>query len=335
MKIRRVWIIIGVVALLLIGGLLWWKSQADAKKNEKVFEQPQTRTLEQYLEVSGEVDAKEKASLAFLAGGKITYVGAKVGDRVKKWQTLASIDLRDLQKTLQKNLNNYMIERLTFDQNREDRRDIQGDSTINTENAQDQFTLNNTVLDVEVRDIALRNGSIYSPINGILVASPTEVPGTMVLGTDDFVVVNPETMIFSADVDEADISKITEGMSGTVKLDAYSSIEIPVTVRRIAFESSESSTGTVFAVEFDLPKDHQNIEYRLGMNGSVKILIRRQDSALSIPLRSVVERDGKNYVDVQVGEGKTEQKEITLGLETDDYVEVTSGLSESDKVLVR
>lgn len=331
------WLTLGAI-VLAVAGIFLWRSSINSKKNIKTFEAPQQRTIEQVLEVSGKVDAREKASLKFLAGGKITYVGAKIGDPVKKWQTIASIDKNDLQKNLTKYLNTYSIERSTVDQNLYTRKDIAGNKSIDALNAQDQFTLNNTVLDVELKNIALKNASLYTPFAGVLVSAPTEVAGTIVSATDAFLVINPSSMTFLADVDEADVSKIKEGMTATIKLDAYPQLEIPVTVHRIAYQSSEASTGTVFGVEFELPAGYQNIQYRLGMNGDVKILIDRKESAMSVPILAITERDGKNYVDVAVvgdKNGKTIQKEVQLGLEDEKYVEIESGLQVTDKVLVK
>lgn len=331
------WLVLGAI-ILAVASIFWWRSSINSKKNIKTFEAPQQRTIEQVLEVSGKVDAREKASLKFLAGGKITYVGAKIGDQVKKWQTIASIDKNDLQKNLTKYLNTYSIERSTIDQNLYTRKDIAGNKSIDALNAQDQFTLNNTVLDVELKNIALKNASLYAPFAGVLVSAPTEIAGTIVSASDEFLVVNPSSMTFLADVDEADISKIKEGMTATIKLDAYPQVEIPVNVHRIAYQSSEASTGTVFGVEFELPAQYQNIQYRLGMNGNVKILIDRKESVISVPVRAIIERDGKNYVDVAVTgdrSGKIVQKQVQLGLEDENYVEIQSGLQVSDRVLVR
>lgn len=331
------WLVLGAI-ILAVAAIFWWRSSINSKKNIKTFEAPKQRTIEQVLEVSGKVDAREKASLKFLAGGKITYVGAKIGDPVKKWQTIASIDKNDLQKNLTKYLNTYSIERSTVDQNLYTRKDIAGSKSIDALNAQDQFTLNNTVLDVELKNIALKNASLYAPFAGVLVSAPTEVAGTIVSATDTFLVINPSSMTFLADVDEADISKIKEGMTATIKLDAYPQLEIPVTVHRIAYQSSEASTGTVFSVEFELPAEYQNIQYRLGMNGNVRILIDRKESVMSISVRAIIERNEKNYVDVAVADdksGKTTQKEVQLGLEDENYVEIQSGLQMSDRVLVR
>jgi multidrug efflux pump subunit AcrA (membrane-fusion protein) len=76
--------------------------------------------LQETFELSGKVDARSSATLRFSAGGLVTYLGAKEGDRVRKWQTLASIDTRQLQKTLEQKLNLYSVQRGTFDQTIDD-----------------------------------------------------------------------------------------------------------------------------------------------------------------------------------------------------------------------
>jgi len=72
--------------------------------------------LQEILGVTGEVDASEKASLHFQTGGRLSWVGVKEGDVIKKYAGIASLDQRTLQKTLQKYLNTYSKERRDFEQ---------------------------------------------------------------------------------------------------------------------------------------------------------------------------------------------------------------------------
>ena len=70
------------------------------------------------------------------------------------------------------------------------------------------------------------------------------------------------------------------------------------------------------------------------MNGDATIELTKVEQALTVPLNATRIRDDKIYVDVRTGEKTTEEREITTGKETDDVVEVLSGLSESDQVLL-
>ena len=63
--------------------------------------------------------AREQSKVAFQTGGKLTQIAVKEGDVVQKGQYLASLDQRQLQKSLQKELNDYMKARWTFDQNKD------------------------------------------------------------------------------------------------------------------------------------------------------------------------------------------------------------------------
>jgi membrane fusion protein (multidrug efflux system) len=332
MKRRWKLIALGVI-VLLIGGGFYARAQF-TKAPEYRTETVQKRTIEKILEVSGQIEAKQIATLRFPAGGKTTYIGAKEGDWVKQWQTIASIDKKELQKNLQKDLNLYMTERLDFEQGKDDRKDIHGDTRTDRLSDQDQLSLENTVLTVELRDLAMKNTSLFTPIEGVLVSSPTDVAGTILSATDTFTIVNPESLVFSAEVDESDIALLREGQLGEIILDAYTNRPIKTSVVKIAFQSSEATTGTVFPIEFTLPSQESAYPFRLGMNGNVKISIDKKEDVLSVPIRSVIERDDKMFVEIKNGES-IEQREVVVGLENDEFVEITDGLTESDTIVIR
>ena len=319
----------------IIGAISWWRyNQVQKNQPQLTFEQPVSQNLTKVLEVSGVVDAKEKANLRFAAGGKVVYLGAKEGDLVKKWQTIATIDRRVLQKQLQQDLNTYMKERWDWESTQDSTdyplEDIETRRTIDKE----QWDLSNEVLDVEIRDIAITNTVLSAPFAGILVSSPTNVAGVNLLATEGFELVNPDTLIFKAAVDEADVAQITTGQEGEIFLDSYPDDPILSHINYIAYRSSASSTGTVFVVEFPLTGENLLSQYRLGMNGDVEIKLDDRENVLTIPFVATRERDDKVYVDVRTQKDQYEEREIITGLETEDYVEILEGLNENDEVLI-
>lgn len=324
-------LIVGII-LGLIGGFRYRKIQAD--KPKLTFEHPQYRNLTKILEVSGVVDAKEKANLRFAAGGKIVYLGAKEGDFVKKWQTIATIDKRVLQKQLQQNLNLYMQERWDWETTQDGSDYSLEPLATRRVIDKEQWDLNNEVLDVEINSIAITNTVLSAPFSGILVSSPTNVTGVNVLATEGFLLINPDTLIFRAAVDEADIAQVTTDQFGKIFLDSYPNDAISTQVNYIAYKSSASTTGTVFVVEFPLVGENLLNKYRLGMNGDIEIELDTRDNALTIPFESTRERGDKVYIDIKIKEGEYEEKEIKTGLETEDYIEVLEGLDENDEVLI-
>lgn len=332
-QLRNRWKLVVLLAALIAVGIFWLMQSRSSDIQALTFEQPKRQELVKTLEVSGAVDAKEKAQLRFLGGGKIVYLGAKEGDWVNNWQTIARIDARALAKQKDKDLNNYMIERWSWENTLDD---IEGESLEDKERRlveQEQFRLNNSVLDVEIRQIAISENALYAPFAGILTVSPADVASMQLGPTDYFELVNPNTLIFRAAVDETDIANVAVGQSAEIELDAYDGEQFSSEVSYVSFTSSATSTGTVFLIELPFMNPDMNV-FRLGMNGDVRIVLDTKTDALTIPLNATRQRGDKVYVDVKTGENEFEEREITLGLETEDLVEVISGLSEDDWVLI-
>jgi HlyD family secretion protein len=332
--ILKRWKIILVLLVVLAGIGFWQWRQMEAKRPKLTFIKPEVSDLTKTLQVSGVVDAKEKASMRFAAGGKLTYLGAKEGDTVKKNQTLARIDGRELQKRLQQDLNNYMTERWDFE-------DTQDATDYHLENQatrkdidQQQWSLHNTVLDVEIRDIAIQNTVLSAPFSGLLVGVPSAVTGVNLTATDIFELINPATLVFKAAVDEADIGSVAFGQAGSIELDSFPDQPFMSDVQAIAYRSSQNSSGTVFVVELPLAEATRSANIRLGMNGDVSITLQTKPRVLSIPLDATRQRDGQTYVDVRTGEFTYEERMIKTGLETDERIEVVDGLTTDQEILL-
>jgi HlyD family secretion protein len=321
---------------MVVGGWFYFN-----KKNTSTplkTQLPQFQNIAKNLEVSGIIDAEEKANLRFAAGGKLTYLRYKEGDAVKKGTAIATIDARELQKRLQQDLNTYMRERYDWEQREEDRKDTVTTNRQNRDMHKSQLDLNDTVLGVEIRDIAIQNTRLVSPINGILISSPTAVAGVNLMSTDAFEVVNPDTLVFKAAVDETDIGSVKIGQPVKIALDAYPDQPINSYIADIAYKSSQTTSGTVFVVKIPITGTNLLSLYRIGMNGDATITLDTRENVMTVPLDATKERDDKMYVTVKTGgepgQETTEDREITIDLETDEYVEVLSGLKPEDEVVI-
>ncbi len=331
--IKKKWKLL-VVVLLVLAGAFWFYQNRQQKQATFNTVKASRQDLVSSITISGRIDAKEKAQLRFIAGGKVVYLGAKQGEAVKKWQNLATIDRSSLQKQMDQNLNLYMKERYDFENTRDDIKDRSLDTAEIRDVAKQQYDLENQVLNVEIQDIAIKNTTLTAPFAGILTVAPTNVTGVQLLASDYFEVVNPASLIFRATIDEIDLHRINKEQSAEIILDAYDGEKIATNISYISYTSSESSSGTVFIVEF--PLNSQDMEkYRLGMNGDAVIKIAEKKNALVIPLDAISERDGKVFVEVLADnkEGKI-SKEIKVGLESEEAIEVLEGLSENEEVIL-
>lgn len=332
--IKQKWKLSIGILLVLIGGIFFAFQSRNAATVELQFQRPIRQSIIKTLDVSGHVDAKEKVRLRFIAGGKLTFVGAKEGDSVKKWQTIATIDKATLQKQLSQDLNNYMKERWDWEDLQDETKDKILDTPEQRSVDKNQWDLENTVLNVEIRDIAIQNSALYAPFAGILTAAPTSVAGMQVLGSDYFEIVNPESLVFRAAVDESDVALVKIGQKATLILDALETEQLSTEVSYISYTSTETGSGTAFIVEFPLSQEQTEQILRIGMNGDIEIVLEEKEDVLTIPAIAIIQRDEKIYVMVKSGENTTEEREIEIGLETDELVEVLSGLSESDEVVI-
>jgi RND family efflux transporter MFP subunit len=332
--IRSRWKLLLILILIaaLVGFYFYRRNQAAAPTYK--FVRPEVRDLTKTLEVSGVVDAKQKANLRFALGGKLVYLGAKEGDWVKKHQTIATIDQRELQKRLKQDLNAYVRERWDWETT-QDQTDYNVEPLETRRSLDQQQTqLNDTVLNVEIQDIAISNTYLTAPFAGILVSTPVTTPGVNIAATEAFELVDPDTLVFKAAVDEADIATVSLDQPAQIELDAYPDKPFASYISAIGFKSQQSSSGSIFVVELPIEGEDLLNRYRLGMNGDVTIKLETKPSVLVIPLDATRQRDESIFVDIRTGENTVEEREIKIGLETDEYVEVLSGLTVDDEVVL-
>ena len=326
------WLIIaGIVAVVAAILLFRARSSSDLPpKSVTVI----TGTIKESIELSGEITASNYANLHFPVGGLITYTPFSEGDEVAKWSTVASLDSRELEKTLKKQLNTYVSARHDFDTVQDtyekEREDGDVDQALRRILESSQYDLENSVIDVEIRDLALSLSRLSSPLTGILVASPTTTANIYVGPTDIWQVVDPTTLIFAADLDESDLSRVEVGQHANITLDAFSDSPITTSLDSIAYSSKLTTTGTIFEVEFKIPVETSRT-LRLGLNGSVSILKETHENILLVPIEAVQERGSSEIVIIDEG-GEPVEKEVQLGVSDDKYYQVLEGLAEGQTI---
>jgi RND family efflux transporter MFP subunit len=71
-----------------------------------------------------------------------------------------------------------------------------------------------------------------------------------------------------------------------------------------------------------------------GMYAEISLVLAHKDAALTIPLQAVVRNGSEATVLVVNAQNRLEERRIQLGLESNNRVEVLSGLKEGDRVLI-
>jgi HlyD family secretion protein len=87
----------------------------------------------------------------------------------------------------------------------------------------------------------------------------------------------------------------------------------------------------VYATDVGIEGKHDAL--KTGMTGKVEVLINELKDVIYIPIQSVVTVDDKEICHVKTG-GRMEKREVETGLFNDNFVEIKSGLTEGEKVLL-
>jgi len=331
-KKRWLWLIVFITIVIIA---LIVRSRGRNQETKFSEYQLSRQDISQTLVLSGILDAKERVYLNFLAGGRLVYLGAKEGDWVEKWQTIATVDYRDLQKNLEKNLNFYENNRLDWDAQLEEDKDQVLDDDETRARQQQQNLLENTVLDVELVSVAVNNRVMSAPFAGVVLTVPSPVVGVTLSPSDVFELVNPQTLLVRAEVDEIDLSLLSVGQKANLIFDSYPEENIESEISFIALKSTAGSTGTVFKLELPMTGIEDLSKYRIGMNADVEIELAKNTDVLVIPLEAISNQQGQTIVKVKSQNRQGyEERIIELGLESDETAEVVSGLEEGEIILI-
>lgn len=86
---------------------------------------------------------------------------------------------------------------------------------------------------------------------------------------------------------------------------------------------------------FALTEEEQDAVMEVGTTGTLKLILEQREQVLKVPVQAVHQADGRAYVYI-LGENRMrEVKWIETGLYGDDSVEVTAGLTEGEKVILK
>lgn len=329
-----------IVAILALGGFFFARQRsADATKGTIKTAVVMHAAFAKTIQSSGKTKAKKAVELKFSTSGKLTWVGVKEGDHVQAYQAIASLDSREVQKNLEKALRDYSAQRNDFEQTwRMTYKGTKDPQTAFTDTVkrileENQWDLEKAVLDVELKHLAVEYATLVTPIAGIVTHIDMPYAGVNITpATAVFEVLDPDTLIFEAAIDEIDVGKLALNMDATISLDAFPNQTFPGKISFIAYAAQTSSGGaTVFPVEISITSAPG---VRVGMNGDVSIATAQQNDALVVPLEAIREDEKGSYVYRKAG--KTyEKRPVILGQQNDTVAIVTDGLSEGDEVVVK
>jgi HlyD family secretion protein len=208
----------------------------------------------------------------------------------------------------------------------------------------------------------LTKTSIYAPMTGtvsmLLVELGERVAGTnLMAGTEMLRVADLSRMEARVEVNENDIVKVNLGDTAVIEVDAYLDRKFKGIVTEIANSAKTTGVSADQVTNFDvkilvLPESYQSLvdagdknPFRPGMSASVDIQTESKKDIISVPIQSVTTRSdtSKNVISqpskdirtlVFTTDGKYAlAKDVKTGIQDNNYIEILSGVSDSDRVI--
>jgi HlyD family secretion protein/macrolide-specific efflux system membrane fusion protein len=337
-----------VLAGCAFGGYHYYTSQQAAKQATAIETAKVERmNLKSTVSATGTIRPNDSVEVSAKITARISSVLVKENDTVTSGQIVALLDGKDYEAKRDQAQFKVTNTKLKYEREKY-LYEIGAEPKQNFDNA--EFDYNTAVSSLTAAESDVAETVIMAPMDGIVVGEP-KTPGTMaVQGTN-----NPTVIMRIADmskkqimakVDETDIGNVKVGQPATFTVDAYTGKTFNGTVSKISktdvssswdtssstTSSSSSSSASVIYYYVTLDVDDPDNLLLLAMTARVDITSSEKENVLGIPISALKTNSDGSYVLLVHADGSTEERKITTGIYSGEYVEITDGLSEGDTV---
>ncbi|EJO5346161.1 efflux RND transporter periplasmic adaptor subunit [Clostridium botulinum] len=294
--------------------------------------------IESYLSTTGSVISKNRKEY-FGVQGKVKKVNVKVGDKVKKGQTLINFDMPELENARERAQLQYENAILQKDELISQKNSTEGKMNPISSEKIKQAENSVRLAELEIEDannkINENGGSIVADTNGIVTEVNVQ-DGGVSAGTEPLIVVqNVDDLKVSISLGKYDSSKVKKDMKAFIKSDGKKyegKVDfIAPTAKKVTKAAGVNDTS--LDCEIYLSKNNVK-DLKIGFDVDVDILLGESKNIFKIPLESIkTDKYNKTYVYV-IKEGKAKQKPVQLGIQSDMEAEIISGLKSGEKVIL-
>lgn len=359
-----------VVAMLGTGGYFGYKNYF-GKKTTTTSTRYYTTTvkkmnLSETIQGTGAVYSGSTKDVSPNNNGTLSGLTVKAGDTVTAGQTLFTASSSELTAAVTSAQNDLTKANLSLES------DESAEKVDSNKVAQDKIAVSEAESKLTDAKTAANNVTVTAPIGGLVTAVNNANGDSVQSGKSVLTIQNMSSLNINVSVDELDINKVALGQKATIKFDAVSDKTYEGTVAAISQTGTTSNSVTTYSVIVSITNPDSNI--KLGMNATATIAVQSKENALVIPAEALVETNGQKYVRVESDSSSSQSTSsnsstanaqsanssnknsnsqssgginnmsssssgklvaIKTGLETEDYIEVTEGVTEGQKVMVQ
>ena len=364
-------LVIALIAALALGGWWGWQQYSGESATPPVTATVTRGTVERSVLATGAIEASQLVSVGARVSGQVETLAVELGQLVQKGDLIAQIDSDDqTNAVLQAEATLKQIEAqiaakrasiLQADLLLERRRTLNEKNLTSSEDLQaaeaglavaeaelDQIEAQKAQAEVSLLSARteLDRTRITAPITGTVVAIVTDEGVTVNANTSSPTLVKLaalDKMVIKAEISEADVVQVAPGQPVSFTLSGAPELQFDATLRAIEpapatiEESDTVSTDTAVYYNALLDVDNPKGILRIGMTAEVRILLDRASDVLTIPatvLGARAEGGGRIVTVYDPATGLTEDRVVTVGLDTNVTAEIVSGLEEGERVVI-
>jgi RND family efflux transporter MFP subunit len=279
---------------------------------------------------TGTVAPADEAALGFRIGGIVSSVSVDAGDRVRAGQTLAALDLREIDAGLAKARS--AAAKAERDLGRARR--LYADSVVTLAQFQDAETAAEVAqADLQTAVFNRRYAVIVAPADGVVLRRVAE-PGENIAAGAPVLVVGSHgrarSDVLEIGLADRDVVMVRKGDPAVVRFDALSGREFTGRVTRLG-AAADPRTGT-YEVEISLDRAG---DLAAGLIGRVEIRPARGLPATLVPIEAVLEADADlaTVFVLSAGGDRAERRRVTVAFMAGDRVAIAGGLEGVAQVL--
>lgn len=348
---------IGLGALLLIGSVAWaWRGNGAAKADSALVVNAKRGGLAIEILETGRVEAREKVELKSRLAGEVVKVLVDEGEGVKKGDVVVLLDPTDYEREVARAEADLAQAEATSAFARRTRERALRSVGANVLAASE---LDATEHRARTSDAALRSAQVMlraaqdrvgytriaSPIDGTVIQRGIEVGEVVVPGVQAtfegkplLTVADLSVLLIQVDLNQIDVAKVALGQRATLNLDALPGKTYEATITRIAPASIRRAGQDVdvFPIEAEIVGSDSAV--KPGMTADVRIHLQSKENVITLPIEAVrTDASGSKVTRLttnEKGDESRQEVQVTLGARSDRELEVASGLSEGDRILL-
>ena len=354
MRKRTIIILAAVGLVVIVGGVGIY--QAMSGGNTAGGEQTATvqrGDISVIISAYGNIQMSNREELSFGSGGTVEEVNVEVGDYVAEGDVLARLDTIDLELAVyQAEISLWSAKTSLYTI-----RQIPGHYYLDEKALENAVTI--AEINLEQAEEALEKATIAAPFDGQVIYVGAEAGDELGSGGSDFslpsgfsgfdlegltggsssdsetmiIIVDPNQAEMTTTIDELDVLYIEKGQSAVITIDALTGMEFTGTVTEVALIPVEQEWVVSYSVTIGIDTV-PDLELREGLSAVADIFIGHAENVLMVPNRALSTSAGNTVVQVVTDED-TVERIVQTGLSDGQYTEITFGLSEGEKVLVR